>query len=190
MDTTLIIAIVAIAAGILVLAAVTMLVLRKRKTSDLEDRYGTEYQRAVKIRGRRKGEAELMARETRVSSYDLRSLEPSERSQFSDRWTAVQNEFVDAPRSAVQHADVLLQDVMLARGYPLADFEQRVADLSVEYGDLVRNYRSAQATSQRITTASTEELRRAMLLYRTMFQNLLKGEAMRVSDNGREPALV
>jgi hypothetical protein len=190
MDTTTVIALVVIAAAAVFVVAIGTMLFRRHKTSDLENRYGTEYDRAVKMRGRRKAEAELSAREHRVSSYDLRSLEPVERAEFSDRWTGVQAEFVDAPRTAVQHADVLLQDVMVARGYPMADFEQRAADLSVEYGDLVRNYRSAQATSQRMSAASTEELRHAMLLYRTMFRNLLKVEATPLSENGREPAAV
>lgn len=176
MDTTTIIAIVAIAAAVIVLIGLVMMLMRRRKTSEMEGRYGTEYEREVKIRGRRKAEASLSKREERVSSYSIRRLEPTERAQFSERWTAVQAEFVDAPRTAVQHADVLLQEVMVARGYPTSDFDQRAEDLSVEYGDHVRNYRSAQSISQRASTASTEDLRKAMLLYRTMFENLLKAE--------------
>ena len=176
MDTTTIIAIVLIASGVAILLTLALLYFKRRKSSELESRYGTEYERAVKMRGRRRAEAELSEREQRVSRYEIRGLEPRERAQFADRWTAVQAEFVDAPRTAVQHADVLLQEVMLARGYPIADFDQRAADLSVEYGDLVRNYRSAQALNQRAATANTEDLRRAMLLYRTMFENLLKVE--------------
>lgn len=174
MDTTTIVAIVVIAVVALVLVALVMLFFRQRKTSDLHTRYGTEYERAVKQRGRRKAEAELTGREQRVANYEIRSLEASERARFTDRWTSVQAEFVDAPRTAVQHADVFLQDVMVARGYPMADFDQRVADLSVEYGDNVKNYRAAQSIAQRAGTATTEDLRRAMLLYRTMFENLMK----------------
>jgi hypothetical protein len=175
-DTATIVAIVVVAAVAVVLAALAMAFLRRRKTSEFQTRYGTEYERAVKMRGRRKAETELASRERRVSQYEIRRLDPAERSQFVERWTAVQAEFVDAPRTAVQHADVLLQEVMVARGYPMADFDQRVADLSVEYGDVVKNYRSAQSISQRAGTASTEDLRRSMLLYRTMFENLLKAE--------------
>lgn len=191
MDTSTIIAIVVIAAVAVVVVGLAVALLRRNKGSDLESRYGTEYQRAVKMRGRRKAEVELSEREHRVSGYDIRALDPDERTQFSDRWTGVQAEFVDAPRSAVQHADVLLQEVMVARGYPMADFEQRAADLSVEYGDLVRNYRTAQSISQRASTASTEDLRRAMLLHRTMFEKLLKTETESPPvDNGVEPATI
>ena len=175
MDTTVIV-IVVMAGIFLALVALAIMFLRRRKTSDLESRYGTEYERVVRMRGRRKAEAELSGREQRVSKYHIRMLDPLERAQFADRWTAIQAEFVDAPRTALQHADVLLQEVMLARGYPMSDFDQRVADLSVEYGDLVKNYRSAQSISQRASTTTTEDLRRAMLLYRTMVENLLKVE--------------
>ena len=176
MDTTTIIAIVVVAAVAVLLAGLAVMLMKRRKTSELASRYGTEYERAVKRQGRRKAEADLTKREQRVSSYSIRHLEPAERAQFSDRWTSVQAEFVDAPRTVVQHADVLLQEVMVARGYPVADFDQRVEDLSVEYGDLVRNYRSAQTISLRASTASTEDLRHAMLLYRTMFETLMKAE--------------
>ena len=176
MDTTTIVAIIVVAVVALMLAALAMVFLKRRKTSEFQTRYGTEYERVVKMRGRRKAEAELSGREERVSKYEIRMLERSERAQFVDRWNGVQAEFVDAPRTAVQHADVLLQEVMVARGYPMSDFDQRVADLSVEYGDIVKNYRSAQSISQRAGTATTEDLRRAMLLYRTMFENLLKAE--------------
>ena len=174
MDTTTIIAIVVIAAVAVLLAGIAFVMLRRRKTTEMASKYGAEYEREVKLHGRRKAEAELNKREERVSGYAIRGLEPGERAQFGERWTQVQAEFVDAPRSAVQHADVLLQEVMVARGYPMADFDQRAADLSVDYGDLVRNYRSAQTISQRANTASTEDLRKAMLLYRTMFESLLK----------------
>jgi Ni/Co efflux regulator RcnB len=176
LDTTTIVGVLVIAAVVLAVAALAMFFLRRRRTSDLESRYGSEYGRAVKQRGRRKAEAELSERERRVSQYEIRSLQPPERDQFAERWTAVQAEFVDAPRTAVQHADVLLQEVMHARGYPVSDFDQRAADLSVEYGDLVAKYRSANAISQRAETAGTEDLRRAMLAYRTIFENLLKVE--------------
>jgi hypothetical protein len=152
------------------------MLMRQRKTSEMQGRYGSEYEREVKLHGRRKAEASLSRREERVSSYSLRRLDNGERTQFVERWKGVQAEFVDAPRTAVQHGDVLLQEVMAARGYPTSDFDQRVEDLSVEYGDLVRNYRTAQSISQRAETASTEDLRKAMLLYRTMFDNLLKVE--------------
>jgi hypothetical protein len=175
-DTTTIIAIVVVVAAAVALIGLGMVLLRRRKTNEMQSRYGAEYEREVKLRGRRKAVAELSRREQRVSSYSIRPLDPAECAQYTLRWREVQAEFVDAPRTAVQHADVLLQEVMVARGYPMADFDQRAADLSVEYGDMVRNYRSAQAIAQRASTATTEDLRRAMLQYRTMFDSLLKVE--------------
>ena len=176
MDTGIIVAIVVLAVIAVAAAAIVLSVMNRRRDTGLENRYGAEYKREAKMRGRRKAEAELAKREQRVAGYDLRDLDPEERVHFSERWTAVQAEFVDAPRTALQHADVLLQEAMTARGYPMSDFEQRAADLSVQYGETVRNYRSAQSISQNASTSSTEDLRRAMLMYRTMFEGLLKVE--------------
>jgi hypothetical protein len=176
MDTSIIVAIAVGAAIVVLVAAAVVSLVMRRRDGDLESRYGAEYEREIKLRGRRKAETELAHREERVSSYSLRELDPEERSVFSERWTAIQAEFVDAPRTALQHADVLLQEVMTARGYPMADFEQRAADLSVEYGEVVRNYRAAQSIAQRGSTASTEDLRRAMLMQRKMFESLLRAE--------------
>jgi hypothetical protein len=191
METSTIIAIVVAVAIALLVVGIAVVMLRRRQGSDLESRYGTEYRREVKMRGRRKAEAELTQREARVSAYRLRTLEPEERTLFSERWTGVQAEFVDDPRTALQHADVLLQDVMTARGYPVADFDQRAADLSVEYGDMVRNYRSAQSISQQASgsTTSTEDLRRGLLLYRTMFEKLLAtgDDAIEEAESVEEP---
>ena len=189
MDTSTIIAIVIVAAVVIFVVAIAMSFLRRRRSSDLETRYGAEYKREVKLRGRRKAVAELNQREQRVSGYSIHALDPEERGRFSDRWTGVQAEFVDAPRTALQHADVLLQEVMTARGYPVADFDQRAADLSVEYGDIVRNYRSAQSISQRAGNANTEDLRRALLMYRTMFENLLKVEDRPSEETEPEPVV-
>ena len=176
MDTTTIIAIVVVAAAAVILIGGIVMFMKRQKTNEMQNRYGAEYEREVKLHGRRKAVAELSRREQRVSHYAIRPLEPAEGAQYAERWRGVQAEFVDAPRTAVQHADVLLQEVMVARGYPTADFDQRAADLSVEYGDLVRNYRAAQSIAQRAGTATTEDLRRAMLQYRTMFDSLLKVE--------------
>jgi hypothetical protein len=175
-DTTTIIAIVVIAAVAVLLTGAVTVLLKRHKTNEMQGRYGAEYEREVKLHGRRKAVAELSRREQRVSSYTIRTLEPAECADFTQRWQQVQAEFVDAPRTAVQHGDVLLQEVMVARGYPMADFDQRAADLSVEYGAMVRNYRSAQSIAQRAGTATTEDLRRAMLQYRAMFDRLLKVE--------------
>lgn len=173
MDTTTIVAIVVIAAVALVLIGVAVMMMSRKRTGELKDRYGTEYERTVKASGRKEGEKELLEREKRVSGLTLRELEATERESFSTRWTSVQASFVDAPRTALQHADVLVQEVMNARGYPMADFEQRAADISVDHADVVTNYRAAHSISQRAGSATTEEMRQAMVYYKELFADLL-----------------
>ena len=148
MDTTTIVAIVVIAAVALVIIGTAMMMMRRKRTGDLKNRYGAEYERTVKSSGRKEGEKELVEREKRVSKLELREIERTEHEAFSTRWTSVQASFVDAPRTALQHADVLVQEVMSARGYPMADFE-------------------------RAGSATTEEMRQAMLYYKELFAELL-----------------
>ena len=117
METSTIIAIAVIALVVVALAAIAIFLMKRRNSDNgLESRYGAEYRREVKLRGRSKAENELTQREERVSRYDLRPLVPEEQREFSTRWTAVQAEFVDAPRTAAQHADVLMQEVKSALG--------------------------------------------------------------------------
>jgi hypothetical protein len=172
MDTGTIIAIVVLAAAALILIGIAFLLSRKR-TGDLRSRYGAEYDRTIKASGRREGEKELHERERRVAHFELRNLDPTEHEAFATRWTSVQARFVEAPRTALQNADVLVQEVMTARGYPMADFEQRAADISVDHADVVTNYRAAHSISLRVGSATTEEMRQAMLYYRNLFGELL-----------------
>jgi hypothetical protein len=172
MNTTLVIVI-----GIVLLALVgAAMVLRQRRSKAMRARYGAEYIAAVDETGdRHKAEAELRAREKRVHSFDIRPLERGEVERFSDRWRSVQAQFVDDPGAAISRADDLLGEVMGARGYPVTDFEQRAADLSVEHPKLVSNYRIAHDVAERHARgdADTEDMRRAMIRFRELFEDLL-----------------
>lgn len=170
---TLIIALV-----VLVLGGIAMLlVLRKRQTGKLRSRFGgAEYDRAVKDGGsRRHGEAGLDKRTERVESFQLRPLAPADRERFGASWRAIQTRFVDGPAGAVAEADQLLGDLMSTRGYPPSDFEQRAADISVDHPLVLERYRDAHeiALRQAKGQASTEDLRQAMIHYRTLFEELV-----------------
>jgi hypothetical protein len=153
--------------------------MRKRKhtTAELRDRFGPEYDRAVKQHGsERKAEAKLTDRETRVESLKIRELDLTERERYLAQWKAVQSRFVDYPKGAVTEADELVCSLMQTRGYPVTDFEQRAADISVDHPRVVENYRSAHAVALQLGKgeASTEDLRTAMIHYRSLFDELVQ----------------
>lgn len=169
--------IIAIVIAAVVIAAVAWFAWRQRHTAELRARYGPEYSRAVDQMGsRRRAEAELEARKERVEHLDIRPLSAAQRDDFLERWRAVQARFVDDPKGAVSDADRLVENVMAARGYPLADFDRRAADLSVHHPRVVENYRAARdiALRHRRGEASTEDLRQAMVYYRELFRDLLE----------------
>jgi hypothetical protein len=147
----------------------------KRRNARLQERFGPEYDVAVEQYGASRAARVLEARERRVSKLPLRSLSPAERASFAQSWLLAQNEFVDAPHQAVRNAHELVQRTMYARGYPVDDFDQCVADLSVDYGDIVQHYRAAHSLDQanRAGRADTEELRQALVHYRALFEELL-----------------
>ena len=148
--------------------------IRKRRTERLRARFGPEYARAVQESGgRRQGEAGLQQREKRVESFAIRTLPPGDRQLHIASWHKVQAQFVDDPQSSVTQADQLLGDVMSARGYSVSDFEQRSADISVDHPLVVENYRAAHEIAVRNGQASTEDLRQAMIHYRTLFDELV-----------------
>jgi hypothetical protein len=150
-----------------------------RTTTHLQSRFGPEYSRTVEESGsRRAAEERLRRREKRVHSYEIRSLPPNQRARYIAEWRTLQGEFVDSPKAAVTGADRLLGEVMNARGYPVSDFERQAADLSVEYPIVVQSYRAAHDIALRHERgrAGTEELRRAMVHYRELFDELI-GEA-------------
>ena len=161
----------------LIIAAAVVVYIRKRKdtSAGLRDRFGTEYERAVQQHGsERKAEAKLSDREARVEKFKIRDLDPTERERYQSQWGTVQSRFVDYPKGAVTEADELVCSLMQARGYPVADFEQRAADISVDHPRVVENYRSAHNIALRLGRgeASTEELRSAMIQYRSLFDDL------------------
>lgn len=151
-------------------------VLRQQRRHRLRDRFGPEYDRTVREReNRREAEQELLAREERFGSLDIRPLDPETRRAYAKKWMEVQERFVDAPGFAVTEADHLVTSVMAERGYPTEDFEQRLSDLSVAHGRTLDHYRRAHEISRRAARkeASTEELRQAMVHYRALFEELL-----------------
>jgi hypothetical protein len=171
----------------LILAAVLIVALiavvawanaqRRRKQSlRLQQRFGPEYLRLVNELGRPKAEAELAARERRVAALTLRPLPAADAAKFRDAWVAIQARFVDDPKTAVIDADHLVYDLMAKRGYPMGDFEHRAADISVDHPSVVSNYRAARAIALRDERgeASTEELRKAVVHYRALFEELLE----------------
>ena len=150
--------------------------LRKRRTEKLRAQFGAEYERAVKEDGgRRHAEAGLKERTERVENLNIRPLAAGDRARFVESWSRVQARFVDGPGGAVTEADQLLRDVMSTRGYPVSDFEQRAADISVDHPLVMENYRTAHAIAVRQTQgqANTEDLRQAMIHYRTLFDELV-----------------
>jgi len=152
------------------------LFLRKRRTERLRAQFGAEYDRAVKEDGsRRHAEAGLKDRTERVGSLDIRPLASGDRARFVESWNRIQGRFVDGPGGAVTEADQLLGDVMSTRGYPVSDFEQRAADISVDHPLVLTNYRTAHEIAVRQTkgNANTEDLRQAMIHYRTLFEELV-----------------
>jgi len=164
--------------AVIVIAGIAAwLFFRKRHTGRLRTQFGeAEYDRAVKeVGGRRYAEAELKERTERVESLNIRPLAAGDRARFVELWRSVQARFVDGPGGAVTEADQLLRDVMSTRGYPVTDFEQRAADISVDHPLVMENYRTAHAIAIRQTQgrANTEDLRQAMIHYRTLFEELV-----------------
>ena len=179
MDTIWIILIIA-GVALLVAGAVAWWVADRKRSERLREGFGLEYDRALRHGGsRRRVEADLEARQKRVEKLQLKELSPIRAQEYAERWRVVQGRFVDDPRGAVKQADELCTVVMNERGYPMADFEQRAADLSVDHADTVSNYRSAHAISQVSGAASTESLRQAMMNYRRLFEELLGAESSR-----------
>jgi len=171
---------VAIAAGaaVIVLALIGWAIASKRRSDHLKGRFGDEYQRVVTTDGRRTGEAELREREKKVQNLTIRPLSTAEAQRFAQLWTETQARFVDQPGGALADADRLVGDVMVARGYPVEDFEARAADVSVDHPNLVDHYRTAHGVAERHTIgqATTEEMRQAMIHYRALFSELLETE--------------
>jgi hypothetical protein len=165
-------------AAVLVVAVLAWLYARRRKaaTARLRQRFGPEYEHSVREQGsERKAEAQLADRQKRVAKLEIRDLDPAERERFSAQWHALQSRFVDDPKSAVTEADALVSSLMQTRGYPVADFNQRAADISVDHPQVVANYRAAHEIAMRLANgeANTEDLRTATIHYRSLFEQLV-----------------
>jgi len=165
-----------IVAVVVIVAALIMMATRKRRSQKLREQFGPEYDRVVRNEGDpRKGEQVLEFRQKHREKFKVRPLSPTDRSSFRYRWNEVQARFVDDPKGAVTLAEGLVTDVMQARGYPIAEFDQQAADISVDHPVVVQNYRAAHEIALRHGRgqASTEDLRNAMVHYRALFQELL-----------------
>jgi hypothetical protein len=167
-------------AGLVLLALVLVvagLLLRRRNSERLQRRFGPEYHRTVDdVGSREKAEAELLKREKRVQKLRLVPLAPEQAARFSEEWRLRQGRFIDSPRGVLMDADRLVTDLMRQRGYPMADFETRAADISVDHPAVVHHYRAAREIALRDERgqADTEALRQAVVHYRALFSELLE----------------
>lgn len=180
-QTWIVLAVVVVVA---LIALAAWLLYRRRQSRRLEQRFGPEYGRAVdELGSRTKAESELKTREKRVEKLNIVPLTPSEATRFGQAWKALQGSFIDNPKGAVVQADQLVRELLLKRGYPMGDFERRAADISVDHPAVVDNYRAAQAIAARDLRgeADTEDLRKAVVHYRALFDELLE-----VSEPTRE----
>lgn len=171
-NSALVIAVVIIA--IIAVVGIAYIV-RRQRTRRLRTRFGPEYQRALDETGSTtKAEAKLEKLEKRVERFHIKQLSPESRADFRAKWQRIQSRFVDDPKNALAEADKLIQDLMTARGYPVSDFDQRAADISVDYPSVVEHYRAGHAIAVRHSQgqASTEDMRQAMIQYRTLFAEL------------------
>jgi FtsZ-interacting cell division protein ZipA len=164
----------------IVVLGVLFSALRTRRSRSLQDQFGREYDRTVdKAGGRREAERELAERQKRHDELELKPLPPEARERYLQQWQQTQSRFVDDPTGAVSEADDLVNRVMRDRGYPVDDFEQRAADISVEHPELVERYRTANgiARASEQGKASTEDLRHSVRHYRALFVELLDADA-------------
>jgi hypothetical protein len=172
-----------------VVVAVIAVAARQRRTAALRQRFGPEYDRAVQDRqGRRPAEAELRDREKQRARLEIRPLPEDARARFAEEWREVQERFVDQPAEAVVAADRLVHSVMETRGYPMGDFEAQADLVSVDHPEVVENYRAAHGIHQRAEQqqASTEDLREALVRYRSLFEELLQaGDGQAAVPAGR-----
>ena len=167
---------VIVAVVVIVVAFAVWRALSTRRTQGLRERFGPEYDRAKESAGGKKdAEAELAAREERREQLNIRPLPAEARQRYAEQWRNVQSQFVDAPQAAVAAADGLVSSAMSDRGYPMDDFEQRAADISVDYPHVVESYRAAHRISESTASgeATTEDQRQAMQHYRSLFDELL-----------------
>jgi len=184
MDAGLLVAILIVLALLVVLA---LFASRRRRSHKLREQFGPEYDRTVAEAGDRKeAESRLQERTARRQRLDVVPLDPADRDRYVEAWRQTQARFVDEPAEATREADRLITAVMRQRGYPIDDFEQRAADISVDHPQVVDDYRAAQAiaSANERSEASTEDLRQALVHYRSLFEELLEVDR---ADNDRQP---
>ncbi|HEY3952725.1 MAG TPA: hypothetical protein VGM53_05070 [Streptosporangiaceae bacterium] len=179
--------------AIVVVAVIALVAVgaRNRRTAMLRDRFGPEYDRVIENSDdQRAAEADLRGRERRRAQFDVKPLPEAGRLRFANEWRELQERFVDQPAPAAAAADALVVRVMEARGYPVREFDAQAELVSVDYPDTVENYRFAHGVQQRSQTeqASTEELREALLRYRSLFGELLRPDATETAATGTGPA--
>ena len=165
-----------IAVAVIVIAVVLWLALTKRRTTALRGQFGPEYDRTVQqTDSRREAEADLSARRERREQLDIRPLTTAAQERYSSQWQQVQSQFVDQPAVSLGQAGELVLQVMRERGYPMDDFEQRAADISVDHPEMVEHYRAGQAVSKGAASgdATTEDMRQGLVHYRALFEELL-----------------
>lgn len=185
MDSTLIIVIAVVVLVIVGLLMASSFSSRNR-SKKLQERFGAEYDRTVETLGdKKKAQIELDERQKHVAGLNIKPLSAADRERYQANWTAIQSKFVDEPGQAIGNADRLIMEVMQVRAYPVSDFEQRAADISVSYPALVSNYRAAReiALKNEKQEANTEDLRQALIHYRSLFEELLGTEADAQKEN-------
>ncbi|HYY44889.1 MAG TPA: hypothetical protein VE975_06830 [Actinomycetota bacterium] len=164
-------------AAVIVVVIIGALLAYQQRSRRVRKQFGPEYDRTVEERGsRREAEAELRDRLERRQRFDIRPLAAEARERYGAEWREAQARFVDDPQGGIAEADRLVHQVMAERGYPMEDFEQRAADVSVDHPEVVNHYRAAHSVSVAAGhgEASTEDLRQAMVHYRALFEELLE----------------
>jgi hypothetical protein len=178
--------IVILIVGVIIIAGLAWYLFREQRTKNLRRRFGPEYDHALHEYGTQpKAEQALEARQRRREKLQIHPIPAHERDRFAEDWHNVQARFVDDPATSIRDADHLVMEVMRARGYPVADFEHRAEDLSVDHPQVVRNYRAAHAIALRRESgqASTEDLRQALVYYRDLFDELLEAHTTGLRGN-------
>ena len=181
MNMTYIMIIAVVLALVVMGILLAVVFIRQKRSERLHDQFGSEYDHTVEALGdEKKAQTELKERQQHVKTLDIHPLSANERERYLADWVAVQSKFVDEPGQAIVEADRLIMEVMQMRAYPVSDFEQRAADLSVNYPALVSNYRAARAIALKNEQqqADTEELRQAMIYYHSLFDELVETQAV------------
>jgi Ni/Co efflux regulator RcnB len=172
MSTAMILLIVV---AVVVVAAI-LIYAQKEKSKALRTKFGPEYDRLMENSDRRRAESELEQRQKRVEKFHVHPLSRELKTEFAESWRKEQARFVDDPKGSVSRADALVLQVMKARGYPMSEFDQRAADISVDHPQVVEHYRAAHEIALRAERGqtNTEDLRNALIHYRALFEDLLE----------------